>query len=306
MKILIISSNLIGDTILSTGVVNYFHEKYPHAKFTFLVGPSAGQIYNNFPAKEKIILVKKQKFNLHWLTMYSKVSKINWDIVIDFRSSFISYFLSKKKKYIFKKNKNLNHLEQLKLFFSINKLSLSVFTNKNEETEANQIISHEYKYIVLFPGGNWRPKIWPIEYFNKLIQFLNDNFTNLKFIIVGSLKEKKIYFDSIKKNFPDNLFIDLMGKSLTSTSAYMNKCNLFIGNDSGLMHLSVASNLKTIALFGPTNDKIYGHNNVNSFVIRTKESYEDFYKNTIDIKKSYMNSIEPEEVFNFIMKNNLL
>ena len=306
MKILIISSNLIGDTILSTGVVNYFHEKYPHAKFTFLVGPSAGQIYNNFPAKEKIILVKKRKFNLHWLTMYSKVSKINWDIVIDFRSSFISYFLDKKKKYIFKKNKNLNHLEQLKLFFSINKLSLSVFTNKKEETEANHIISHEYKYIVLFPGGNWKPKIWPIENFNKLIQFLNDNFTNLKFIIVGSLKEKKIYFESIKKNFPDNLFIDLMGKSLTSTSAYMNKSNLFIGNDSGLMHLSVASNLKTIALFGPTNDKIYGHNNVNSFVIRTKESYEDFNKNTIDIKKSYMNSIEPEEVLNFIMKNNLL
>ena len=50
-----------------------------------------------------------------------------------------------------------------------------------------------------------------------------------------------------------------MGKSLTVTSAYMNKSNLFIGNDSGLMHLSVASNLRTIALFGPTNDKIYGH-----------------------------------------------
>ena len=36
----------------------------------------------------------------------------------------------------------------------------------------------------------------------------------------------------------------------------MKKSNLFIGNDSGLMHLSVASNLKTIALFGPTNDKV--------------------------------------------------
>ena len=86
----------------------------------------------------------------------------------------------------------------------------------------------------------------------------------------------------------------------------MTKCNLFIGNDSGLMHLSVAANLKTIALFGPTNDKIYGHYNLNSFVIRTKESYTDFNKNAIDITKSYMNSIKPEEVLNFIMKNNLL
>ena len=48
-----------------------------------------------------------------------------------------------------------------------------------------------------------------------------------------------------------------MGASLTLTSAYMKKSDLFIGNDSGLMHLSAASNLATIGLFGPTNDKIY-------------------------------------------------
>ena len=110
MKILIISSNLIGDTILSTGVVNYFHKKYPKAKFTFLIGPSAGQIYSNFIAKDRIILVKKRRFNLHWIYMYMNVFNTKWDIVIDFRSSLISYFLIKKKKYIFKKNKNLNQI----------------------------------------------------------------------------------------------------------------------------------------------------------------------------------------------------
>ena len=306
MKILIISSNLIGDTILSTGIVNYFHKIYPQAKFTFVIGPSAGQIYNNFPAKENIIIIKKRKFNLHWLDMYASVFKYNWDIIIDFRSSLISYFLKKKKKYIFKKNKNLNHLNQLKKFFKLNELSLSVYTSKNEEVEATQKLSNEYKYVVLFPGGNWKPKIWPIKNFNKFIHILNNNFSNLKFVIVGSLDEKKLFLDDIKQNLPNRIFIDLMGKSLTSTSAYMYKCNLFLGNDSGLMHLAVASNLKTIALFGPTNDKIYGHYNSNSFVIRTKESYEDFNKNIIDITKSYMHSIEPEEVLNFILNNKLL
>ena len=135
---------------------------------------------------------------------------------------------------------------------------------------------------------------------------LNKNFINLKYIIVGSLEEKNIFYKKIKKNLPNDIFIDLMGKSLTGTSAYMNKCNLFIGNDSGLMHLSVASKLNTIALFGPTNDKIYGHYNLNSFVIRTKERYEDFNQNTIDASKSYMSSIEPKEVFDLIKRNKLL
>jgi len=238
--------------------------------------------------------------------MYISVFKIKWDIVIDFRSSLMSYFLKKNKKYIFKKNKKLNHLDQLNHFFKIRDPSLSIHVSNNEETQARKIIRKKYRYIVLFPGGNWKPKIWSIENYNKLIQILNDNFSNLKFIIVGSLDEKEIYFKCIQKNLPNNIFINLMGQSLTGTSAYMSKCNLFIGNDSGLMHLSVASNLKTIALFGPTNDKIYGHYNSNSFVIRTKESYEDFNKIIIDKSKSYMNSIKPTDVLNFIINNKLL
>ena len=103
MKILIISSNLIGDTILSTGIVNHYHKEYPHAKFTFLIGPSAGQIYKHFPAKDEIITIKKKKFNYHWIEMYMKVYKNNWDIIIDFRSSLISFLLFRRKKYIFKK-----------------------------------------------------------------------------------------------------------------------------------------------------------------------------------------------------------
>jgi ADP-heptose:LPS heptosyltransferase len=306
VKILIISSNLIGDTILSTGVVNHFYREYPKARFTFLIGASAGQIYNNFPAKEKIILIKKKKFSYHWIEMYIKVYKTKWDLVIDFRSSLISYFLFKKNKYIFKKKKNLNHLDQLIDYFKIKDATLSVITNNAEKIEANNVISRSYKHIILFPGGNWEPKIWPIEYFNKLIHILNDNFINLKFVIVGSSQERKIYYEKIKNNLPNDIFIDLMGKSLTGTSAYMSKCNLFIGNDSGLMHLSVASNLKTIALFGPTNDKIYGHRNLNSFVIRTKERYESFDRNLIDISKSCMHSIKPKDILNFINKNQLL
>ena len=56
MKILFISSNLIGDTILSTGVVDHFLKNNPNAQFTFIIGPTAGKIYQHFPNLEKIIL----------------------------------------------------------------------------------------------------------------------------------------------------------------------------------------------------------------------------------------------------------
>ena len=107
MKILVISSNLIGDNILSTGVVQFFLNKYSNAKFTFVIGPSAGQIYDNFPNLERIIKIKKKKYNYHWLEIYKNCFFTKCDIVIDFRSSLISYILFHKKKFIFKKIVNI-------------------------------------------------------------------------------------------------------------------------------------------------------------------------------------------------------
>ena len=77
----------------------------------------------------------------------------------------------------------------------------------------------------------------------------------------------------------------------------MKKSDVFIGNDSGLMHLAVASKLRVISLFGPTNDAVYGPNGDKNIVIRTKENYDYFKSLKINENKSYMSSIKPETVF---------
>jgi len=306
VKILVISSNLIGDTILSTGIVDHFLKNNPNSRFTFIIGPTAGQIYQNFPNLEKIILIKKEKFNIHWLKIYLHSWNIKWDIIVDLRSSFLSYLLFHKKKYIFKKDKNKHHLDQLISFFRSNDSDLNIYISGEEEDIVKNKLNPENIYVVIFPGGNWKPKIWPSNNYNQLIKKLVKNFSNMKFLIVGSADEEDLYLNPIKKNIPEDKIINLMGISLTLTSAYMKKSHLFIGNDSGLMHLSVASHLNTIGLFGPTNDNIYGHRRKNCFVVRTKEDYSYFNRLTLDKNKSYMTSIHPDQVVDIIANNNLL
>ena len=162
------------------------------------------------------------------------------------------------------------------------------------------------KHVVICPGGNWKPKIWTSKNFNKLMKWVKRDYSNVKFLIVGSLNEKDCYFQDVVNGINKKDIIDLMGLSLTLTSAYMKKSDLFIGNDSGLMHLSVASNLATIGLFGPTNDKIYSPRGNNCFVVRTKENFEYFQKNICEPKKSYMESINEENIISLIKKNKLL
>ena len=84
----------------------------------------------------------------------------------------------------------------------------------------------------------------------------------------------------------------------------MKKSNLFIGNDSGLSHMASATKLKSIVLFGPTNDMIYGPIMEDSHIIRTNESYDYFKSINIDKTKSYMDSISVEKIYFTLQKNN--
>ena len=306
MNILVISSNLIGDNILSTGVIEHFLNQNKDSRFTFIVGPSASQLYKNFPNLEKAISIKKKKFNLHWFIIWKSCFFKKWDIIIDFRSSLLSYILFHKKKYIFKNSEKKHKLQQLSDFFNIKIPHPFIYNSDTEITMAKKFFFNKYKYIAISPGGNWMPKIWPVDKFNELIVSLNKNYNDLYFVLIGSSNENEQYFEKITNGINNKCFINLMGESLTNTAAYLKCCNLFIGNDSGMMHLAVASKIPTIGLFGPTNDNIYSPFGNNSFTIRTKETYSDFNKLSLNRNLSYMHSIEVRDILNLIHNKNLL
>ena len=294
MKILFICSNLIGDTILSSGAIKYFIDQNKEAKLTFVVGPTAAPLLKNYNNIENIIIFKKRKFNLHWFDIFQKTYNVKWDIVVDFRSSVISYLLRNNKKYIFKKNHNIHHIEQLNSSFGFNCSNLLIPTSDDEKNKADEDLDSSFKHIVIFPGGNWDPKLWSADNFNVTMKLLLEKFHKIKFILVGSLKEKNKFYNEIIKGIKEDLIIDLFGFNLTLTSAYMKKSDMFIGNDSGLMHLAVASKLRVISLFGPTDDNVYGPYGEGNIVVRTSESLEYFRSLKIDENNSYMNTIKPE------------
>ena len=93
-------------------------------------------------------------------------------------------------------------------------------------------------------------------------------------IIIGSNKEKEMcdYLESKIKNIR---VINLSGLyDITLIYAILKHCKLFIGNDSGLMHLSAAAQIRTLGLFGPSKEVHYRPWGKNSYYLRTKKSYE--------------------------------
>ena len=70
--------------------------------------------------------------------------------------------------------------------------------------------------------------------------------------------------------------INLSGKvEIKTLHALLKKCLLFIGNDSGLMHLSAAANINRLGLFGPSKEINYRPWGDKSYFLRTESNYED-------------------------------
>ncbi|MFP4082801.1 MAG: glycosyltransferase family 9 protein [Candidatus Aminicenantes bacterium] len=101
---------------------------------------------------------------------------------------------------------------------------------------------------------------WPLEYYQQVISFLLQK-ERVKIILIGG-KEDVNYVSSLAGMFPsqENKIINLAGRmSLKELISLMKASRLYLGNDSGPLHLAEACGLPNVGFFGPESPRIYGH-----------------------------------------------
>ena len=279
MKIIIRSPNWIGDAVLCLPSIEYLKEKIPQAHITVLAKDWVKEVFLNHPAVDEIISLDKRK----------DIKKLNFDVGVLFTNSFSSAFLfflaGIKKRVGYKTDlrsilltdginlpKNLDKLHQRDYYFEIaKKLSQSDESPKNpllylsdeEIKNADNTLKNlgiygttplpvtRYPLVGICPGASYGPaKRWHTEKFKSLVEKITKE-SKAKVLIFGSKKEEELG-ESIRANMQN--VINLCGKTTTrELMALIKKCNVFVTNDTGPMHIASALNIPVIAIFGPTN-----------------------------------------------------
>ena len=293
MKILFIGPTRVGDTILATSIINHYFNKHKSALFTVVTSSVSQNLFKKMPQLESLIIVNKMRFSLHWLNIWSKVFICRWDLVIDLRSSALSYLVFTRERKIFKGNNYDHKVVQFKKFLDTKeKFNPKIWFDKADVEDAKKILPVEGPYIAIAPYSNWKSKDWSLLNYEKLLQ--RNIFQNYTIILTGLSKDiadKEIMENLLsQKNLKVLNFFDV---PLSQMGPIFSICDLFIGSDSGLMHLAASSGCKTIGLFGPTDDKVYGpwqnvviksktspHDNINSLNI-TIEQVENTIKDIL-------------------------
>ncbi len=111
------------------------------------------------------------------------------------------------------------------------------------------------KVLILHPGSGSKRKVWPVERFLNLAKILQDRFGSKILIILGPAEGSEI--ERVFEGLDPSTFIQGKGLSLLQVASVMEGCRLFIGNDSGISHLASALGIPTIAIFGPTDPRVW-------------------------------------------------
>ncbi len=115
--------------------------------------------------------------------------------------------------------------------------------------EAASIAPH-HPYVVIHPFSGWQFRTWPAENFTRLGKaLLKEGWSNIVFVCD---REESFKLDQFRQDFKGNARVFFFASpDVTATAALMQDCSLFIGNDSGPLHLAAAFGAQCVGLFGP-------------------------------------------------------
>lgn len=284
-NILIIKLSAIGDVVHALPVAHALKQAYPDARITWIVEKPAYDLLTNNPNIDEVIIFDKPKFKSfsgfisHAPGFIRHLRAGKFDLVLDlqglFKSGMISLLSGAKTRLVYENTREGSQLLSNRvvgaysqghvvdryldvvrfLGCQVDKPAFNIVITPEEKDLTRRIavqagLDIKMPYVVLALGANWPNKIWPFVHFAELSNKIYDD-GRIPVMIGGP--GDKVLADQISTmtKIPP---IDLTGKTNLKQLAYIiQQSQVFVGGDTGPMHLSAAVGTPTVALMGPTD-----------------------------------------------------
>jgi ADP-heptose:LPS heptosyltransferase len=279
--ILFITATNIGDAVLSSGLIRRLSDEIPNARFTVVAGPHAAPLFACLPNLDELIVFAKSRDGLHWLDLWRKVRRRRWGLIVDLRGSAISRLVSTRRRAVHRKSSGepLHKVLEAARVLRIEDDPPAPFVYVSPEVEAYaaDLVAGTGPILAVAPAANWVGKTWPLERFSRVaIRLLGADgpMKGGRLMVLGGPGERKVA-EGLKDVVPRKRFVDLAGQvDLVTAFACLRRARLFVGNDSGAMHLAAAAGCPTLGLFGPSDERRYAPWGPKARTVRGPRSFD--------------------------------
>ena len=264
MQILIIQPKIgMGDMIIYLPYIHAISKNYKKSVSLLVKDNSrAKDLLADDSHIDEIITLKKEMDGLGGIfKLLNELKKRNFDKVFIFNSSFRYNLITKLA--------GIKSIYQYPLFRSKDNIvhSAKIFTeniiNEIVSSEPNLIIKKKdsvldknFKHVCLGISASGPTKRWDVNNYIKLAEKLSEK-TKCKFYIAGGKKDIEL-INKFKNSKVGKDSISFENLSIKETLQYISDCNLYIGNDTGWAHISVALKVKALTIFCDSPILAYG------------------------------------------------
>jgi ADP-heptose:LPS heptosyltransferase len=288
--ILFITSSRIGDAVLSSGLLHRLAQEVPNARFTIVASALTAPLFRDTPELARLITLEKKPLALHWFDLWKQVQGRRWGVVVDMRGSGLSTFLRARRRAV--RRAPPPGLDPVhKVIEAARVLQVEetppapqLFVSDETQAAADQILGlNDPKVggpiLAIAPAANWAGKAWPAERFAVVAAQLlapDGPLPNGRLLMLGAAGDRPTA-EAVRRSIARGRLIDTVGRiDLLTAYACLKRVRLFIGNDSGLMHLAAAAGAPTLGLFGPSDDRLYAPWGEHARVLRGPRDFETF------------------------------
>lgn len=280
-KILLIRLRRIGDIIMTTPAISALKKAFPQASMTYIVEEPYRRLVEGNPNLDRVIAIDKKQHLRDFLRLLRLIRNEDYDVVIDFHGGPRAWWLTLLSGADFKvgykvkyrgfayniaqprgsKNGFIhsveNHLNLIRALGVDPKSPPSLDLPQAQESERLRIDEffkenklEGAKVIALHIGAGNEFRDWGTAHWADLADRLA-RMPQVKVVLIGAEADRPAE-EEIRARCRVPL-LSLVGKvNLIELKEMLSRASLFVGPDSGPMHIAASASTPVVALFGPT------------------------------------------------------
>ena len=302
--VLFVAPEGLSEAVLASGLLKKLHDEAPNPRFTIIATRQVAPLYADMPKVERIVVTERKASGRRWFGIMGPMRAQRWALVVDMPSGVITGRLRPKGKALRRSPDEPAH----KLLEAARLMRLEedppppyLFVSEETEAKAARLTAGDAPILAIAPTADWVGKAWPIERFAEITRRLlapGAPFAGGRLMILGERRDAH-EIEPVKGTAPRDLVIDLVGKGdLLTAFAALRSVRLFIGNDNGFSQLAAAAGAPTLALFGPSDDRIWRPWGEQVRVVRGARTLEELRRvdSTLSAQVRHMIDLSAESV----------
>ena len=286
MKVLVVQQRMgIGDMVIFLPYVHAISKKF-QSQVSLLVkkNSKAEQLCKNDRHINEIIYLDRSKNNsgkhdglMGFLNLLKVIKEKKFDKIFIFNGSLRFLLLAKlcgiksilQYPLFIKKNNIVLTAKEFTEKFTKNTISTQprIYIKEVAVSKAKEKynFNKNFKHICVGFSASGPTKRWHIENYIKLVEEINKKIP-CKFYLAGGKNDRELFTKFFNSSVA-NKCISFENLTIEETLPIIKNCNIYIGNDTGWLHISSALNKKCLALFMDSPAQAYGTYSKNIYLV---------------------------------------